>query len=89
MDRKKRTWFILAWIDLVLLGIAAVLFATGALLLWLSPAWWGYYLSVLDVRIWPPWKGIGLVVVLTESVLVIRYWPNKKRRRSARATQDE
>ena len=49
-----------------------LLFATGVLLLWLSPTWWGYYLSALDVRIWPPWKCIGLVVILMESLLVIR-----------------
>lgn len=89
MDRKKRTWFILGGIDLVLIGMAVAIFATGALLLWLSPTWWGYYLLTLDVRIWPPWKCIGLAVVLVESLLLIRYWPNKERRRPAGATRRE
>lgn len=77
MDKKK-TWFIPAGIDLVLLGIAGALSATGALLLRLSPVWWGYYLSLLDIRIWPPGKGIGVVLVVVESVLIIRYWPSRK-----------
>jgi hypothetical protein len=78
--RLKRAWFGLAWIDALLFGMAAVLVAVGAVLLRLSPAWWGYYLSVLDIRIWPPWKCIAVVVVLLETPLVIRFWPNKRPR---------
>jgi hypothetical protein len=76
MQRKKRTPFFLAGIDLVVLAIAAVLFATGAVLLRLSPVWWGYYLTGLDVRDWPPWKAIGVAVILVETPLILRYWPS-------------
>ncbi|MEN6406579.1 MAG: hypothetical protein ABFC77_08920 [Thermoguttaceae bacterium] len=67
-------------IDLALLGIATALVAIGALLLWFSPVWWGRYLELLDVRVWPLWKVIGLVVVLVEILVVVRCWPNAKRR---------
>ena len=76
--KKKRTWSILKGIDLVLIGMVVALFATGALLLWSSSTWWGYYLSALDVRVWSLWKCIGLAVVLVGSLLVIRHWPNEK-----------
>jgi hypothetical protein len=75
---------ILGWIDLILVGIAAAMFIIGALLLRLSPTWWGYYLTALDVRIWPTWKCIGFIALLIESLLIIWYWPNKKRSQSVK-----
>lgn len=86
---KKRILFIFGRIDVVLMGIALAMVAIGALLLWLFPRWWGFYVTLLDVRIWPPWKCIGLAVVLIESLLVIRHWPDKDRRRSARTKTNE
>ena len=86
---KKRIWFFPTWIDLLLLGIAVALFATGAVLLRTSPKWWSFYLSLLDVRVWPPWKCIGLVVVLVESVIIMRCWPNRKQKPSARTESHE
>lgn len=84
MARKKGLW-IPAGIDVVLSGIAGTLLVVGALLLWLSPTWWGCYRAVLDIRFWPPWKILGLAVLAIESLLVIRYWPNKKQRASPRS----
>lgn len=84
MARKKGLW-IPAGIDVVLIGIAATLLIAGALLLWLSPTWWGCYRTVLDIRFWPPWKILGLAVLAIESLLVIRYWPNRKGRTSSRS----
>lgn len=87
MGGKKRKWFILGWIDLVLLGIAAALIAIGALLVRWSPAGWAWYLTALDVRSWPTWKCIGLIVILFESLLIIWYWPNKKPRQPSENEQ--
>jgi hypothetical protein len=43
------------------------------------PRCWPWYLWLLDVRIWTPWKCIGLSVALIECLVVIRLWPDKKR----------
>jgi len=86
---KKRIWFPLGRIDFVLIGTAMAMFAIGVLLVWLFPPWFVYYLSLLDVRYWPPWKCIGLAVVLVESVVVIRRWPDRKRRVPARTAPHE
>lgn len=67
-------------IDVMLIGIAGALFAIGAVLLWLSPAWWGCYLRALDVQVWPAWKVFGLIVVLADIAMVVHYWPDKERR---------
>lgn len=82
MGGGRRTGFRLKTIDRLLIGAIALAFTGGALLLWLSPPWWGWYLWVLDVRDWPPLKCIGLAVVLVEVVVVMRYWPRTRRRRS-------
>ena len=37
-----------------------MLVAIGGLFLWLSPRWWSSYLAMLDVRVWTPWKAVGL-----------------------------
>ncbi len=65
-------------INVVLLGALLALTAIGGALLWLSPAWWSSYLALLDVRVWTPWKAVGLGIVLMQSLLVIRLWPEKK-----------
>ena len=73
-------WFIPGGIDLVLLGIAAILVGVGAALVRHYPVWWGYYMLALDIRVWPPWKCIGLTIIVIESLVIIRFWPNKKRK---------
>lgn len=78
MNRKKYAWCIFGGIDLVLFGIAAVLVGVGAMLARFHPVWWGYYFMMLDVRVWPPWKCVGLGVIVAESLLIIRCWPNKR-----------
>ncbi len=77
MSNPTKTQSELAKIDLVLIGAALALVVVGVLLALLSPAWWGWYLWVLDVRVWPPWKCIGAAVIVVQSVLVIWYWPDK------------
>jgi len=75
VNKRGKKWFNVSGIDLVLLGIAAALFAVGTILLRVSPRWWGYYLTALDVRMWPLWKSIGLVAVLLDSLLIVWCWP--------------
>jgi len=84
----KRTRYFPSWFDLALLVVAAALFATGAKLVQTSPEGWIFYLNLLDIRVWPPWKSIGLVILLVESVVVMRYWPGGKRR-AARTDEHE
>jgi ABC-type antimicrobial peptide transport system permease subunit len=79
--RKRRTRRPLGSIDAVLLGALLAVAAVGALLLWLSPAWWSNYLALLDVRYWAPWKVVGLGIALMQSLMVIRLWPHTKRQR--------
>jgi hypothetical protein len=76
VERPEKTRFGLGKVDLLLIGVSVILFVVGALLLWLSPTGWSCYLWLLDVRIWPPWKCLGAGVVLLETLLLIRYWPN-------------
>jgi hypothetical protein len=76
--QKTNAWFSVKSIDVALLGLVLVLALVGGLLLWLSPRWWSDYLTMLDVRYWPPWKSIGLGIAAMQSLLVIRHWPNKK-----------
>jgi hypothetical protein len=75
---ETKKWFVPGWIDLVLTAVAASLVGIGALLLWASPALWACYLTALDVRAWPPWKCVGVMVIVVESLLVVRYWPSRK-----------
>jgi hypothetical protein len=89
MKIRRRTRFVLTWLDLLLFGAALALLLIGAILLRVSPVWWGRYLALLDVRVWPTWKGIGVVVIVAESLLVIRYWPNKKCRPPATTERNE
>ena len=79
MNGRRQTRFGLDRVEWLLIGVAAVLFLTGAILLVLSPRWWGCYLDVLDVRYWPPWKCLVVAVLLLESLLLIRFWPDKER----------
>ena len=51
----------------------------GRIDLWLSPRWWGRYLTLLDVRCWTPWKVVGLGIAAMQGLLVIRHWPKTKR----------
>ena len=76
--QRTRTWFAVAWIDAALLLLVLIFAVVGGLLLWLSPQWWSGYLTMLDIRVWPSWKSIGLSIAAMESWLVIRHWPNKK-----------
>ena len=79
MNGQRRTRFELETVDLLMIWAVAVLFGvTFFLLLFFLKCWpWGLWL--LDVRIWPPWKCIGFVVAIVESLIVIRLWPTKKR----------
>lgn len=43
------------------------------------PKCWPVYLRILDVRVWSFWKGVGVGVVLVESLILIRLWPTTKR----------
>ena len=79
MNSRRRIRFGLDKVEWLLVGAAVVLFLLGALLLVFSPTWWSWYLCALDVRVWPPWKCLGVGVVLVESLLLIRFWPNKER----------
>ena len=76
---KNRVRYFPSWFDLVLLVVAAALFATGAKLVQTSPKGWVIFLNLLDVRVWPAWKVIGLAILLVESAVVMRYWPGGKR----------
>jgi hypothetical protein len=76
---RQTKWFTLAPIDAVLIGIAVIFAVAGGLILWLSPQWWGGYLTLLDVRCWTPWKVVGLGIAAMQGLLVIRHWPKTKR----------
>ena len=81
MDENRRR-FVPSGVDLVLFAMAVVLVGTGELLLRMSPTWWGYYLSAMDARVWPPWKCLGSVMLVLISLLVIRRWPTGTARRN-------
>ena len=38
--------------------------------------WWSVYLTALDVRVWTPWKAVGLGIAAMQGLMVIRLWPN-------------
>ena len=78
--KRSRTWFAVKSIDVALLVLILIFTVVGGLLLWLSPRWWGEYITMLDVRYWPPWKSIGLGIAAMQALLVIRLWPNKEHR---------
>ena len=52
--------------------------AVGGALLWLSPQGWSSYITMLDVRVWTPWKAVGLGILLMQSLMVVRMWPKRK-----------
>jgi len=74
----KRLRFLVGGIDVVLLGAFTALAAVGDVFLWLSPQWWSSYLTMLDVRVWTPRKAVGLGILLMQSMMVVRLWPNRK-----------
>ena len=57
----------------------AALFGTTVFLLLCFPKCWPWCLWLLDMRIWSPWKCIGSIVAMVDSLLVIHLWPSKKR----------
>lgn len=69
----------------LLIKLVVILFAITAFLV-SFPACWPWYLRLLDARIWPPWKCIGVGVALMESLVVIHLWPTKKRSRPTKGT---
>jgi hypothetical protein len=83
MNNPRRTKVPLETIDLLILRAVAAVFGTVVFLLLFFSRYWPWYLWLLDVRIWPPWKCIGIGVVLAESLLVIHLWPTKKRQKRA------
>jgi hypothetical protein len=68
----------LGGINAVLLVLVLIFVAVSGAILRLSPRWWSSYLTMLDVRVWTPWKAVGLGIVLMQSLMVIRLWPRKK-----------
>jgi len=78
----RRRRFELETVDLLMIWVLAVPFGVTFLLLLFFPKCWPWFLWLLDVRIWPPWKCIGFVVAIAESLVVIRLWPTKRRRRA-------
>ncbi len=90
ITRKTPTWLLFGAIDAVLFGLILALAAVGGALLWLSPMSWSVYLTMLDVRIWTPWKVIGLCILMMQSLLVVRHWPGSKSFSDGKcAAQDE
>ena len=79
MTGRRRAKLHFETIDLLVIWAIAVVFGTTVFLLLFFPRCWDWYLWLLDVRIWPPWKCIGFAVALVETLLVIRLWPSKKR----------
>jgi hypothetical protein len=65
-----------AVIDRLLIGAIVVMFVTIEFLPRFSPTWWGRCLWLLDVRVWPPSKCVGVVVALV-ALLLIRFWPER------------
>ena len=53
---------------------AAAPFSVGAILLVLSPQWWGWYVRLLDPRYWSFRAWIIAAAILVEIVVVIRFW---------------
>ena len=80
MNGQRKTKLRLETVDLLVIRAIAVLFGTTFFLLLFFPKGWPWYLWLLDVRTWPPWKCIGFGVALVESLLAIRLWPSKKQR---------
>ena len=76
MNGQKRTN--LETIDVLVIRAIAIAFGVTVFLLLFFSRYWSWYLWLLDVRIWPPWKCIGFAVALVESLAVIRFWPSKK-----------
>jgi hypothetical protein len=77
--RNGRTQHPFGGIDAVLLAALLAFAAVGGALLWLSPKWWSVYLTALDVRVWTPWKAVGLGIAAMQGLMVIRLWPKTKR----------
>ena len=82
MNVRRRTKLRPDKIEWLLIGVIVILFVTGAILLVFSPAWWGWYLQVLDTRYWSSRGWVCAVAALVYILLVIRYWPKRNRKRT-------
>ncbi len=76
--RRIRAWFPIGGVDIVLLGVVVAFAGVSAVILWRWPRLWSFYLAMLDVRYWTPWKAVGLAIVLMQSLMVVRLWPQRK-----------
>ena len=83
MDSRRRAKFRPDKIEWLLIGMVCALFMAGAILLMLSPKWWGWYLRILDPRYWALRGWICAVAVLVYVLLVIRFWPRPRKPKSA------
>jgi hypothetical protein len=60
-------------VEWLLIATAVGVFLTGAILLVISPAWWGWYLQLLDPWYWSCRAWIIAVAVLVEILIVMRF----------------
>jgi hypothetical protein len=78
MNGQRKARFHLETIDQFMLRAIAALLGTTVFLLLCFPKCWPWFLWALDVRIRPPWKCIGFIVAIAESLFVVHLWPTKK-----------
>lgn len=73
MNRRKKISLAPDRVEWFLIGVAAIMFLLGAVLLIWSPAWWGWYLRILMPSYW--WFRGWLIAgaVLVEIVLLVRF----------------